>query len=151
MFTNIKPAAERAVKRCRGDTSFLTQQKSVGKTSCQSARERPQGSQDSGNYGQTKTNETGHEPTSSLAPRITNPPLANRISPNNFRGLKRLSERDTTILGNKTSGSAPSSDPTPHPLSFPSFFHSLFLSIFSRLQSTGPPSLSLAQNNQSCS
>ncbi|PLW33623.1 hypothetical protein PCANC_23919 [Puccinia coronata f. sp. avenae] len=95
---------------------------SVGKTSRQSARERPQGSQDSGNYGQTKTNEKGHEPTSSLTPRITNPPLANRISPNNFRGLKRLSERDTAILGNKT-----------------------------RLQSTGPPSLSLAQNNQSCS
>ncbi|PLW07677.1 hypothetical protein PCANC_26208 [Puccinia coronata f. sp. avenae] len=91
---NIKPAAERAVKRCRGDTSFLTQQKSVGKTSRQSARERPQGSQDSGNYGQTKTNETGHEPTSSLAPRITNPPLANRISPNNFRHQPHSSTED---------------------------------------------------------
>ncbi|PLW04991.1 hypothetical protein PCASD_26080 [Puccinia coronata f. sp. avenae] len=91
---------------------------SVGKTSRQSARERPKARKIPG------TTDRPRQTRQAMSP----PP--NRISPNNLginhthqQRTEKIIRRDTTILGNKTSDS----------------------------QSTGPPSLSLAQNNQSCS
>ncbi|PLW05589.1 hypothetical protein PCASD_25626 [Puccinia coronata f. sp. avenae] len=78
-------AANTAVKRSRGDTildtCLLARQDSVGITSHQSARERSQASRPTGSREQLKANERSHRLNSSLAPRITSPPLATRISP----------------------------------------------------------------------